>query len=66
MEQRADVDHLNATLKDQLSKKGIIFETANRESFRKALSDAGFYKEWRDKFGAAPWAALEATVGKMS
>lgn len=66
MEQRGDVEQLNTTLKDQLTKKGIIFETANRDSFRKALSDSGFYKEWRDKFGAAPWAALEAVVGKMS
>ncbi|WP_343586509.1 TRAP transporter substrate-binding protein [Herbaspirillum sp.] len=66
VEQRGDVEQLNATLKDQLVKKGIVFDTANRDAFRKALADAGFYKEWKDKFGAAPWAALESAVGKMA
>ena len=25
-----------------------------------------FYKEWRDKFGAEGWTALEAVVGPLS
>jgi tripartite ATP-independent transporter DctP family solute receptor len=66
MEQRGDVEQLNTLLKEQLTKKGIIFDTADRDAFRKALSDAGFYREWRNKFGATAWAALEAVVGKMS
>ena len=66
VEQRGDVEQLNTSLKEQLIKKGIIFDIANRDAFRKALADAGFYKEWKDKFGAAPWAALESVVGKMT
>ena len=35
-------------------------------AFRAALTKAGFYKEWRDKFGAEAWAALEGVVGPLA
>ena len=35
-------------------------------AFRAALTKAGFYKEWRDKFGAEGWAALEGVVGPLA
>src|SRR6476646_8737591 len=54
-EQRADVARLNTSLKSQLSGKGLTFVPADREAFRTALSKAGFYTQWRDKFGAGPW-----------
>lgn len=66
MEQRADVERLNASLKEQLTGKGLTFESADRPAFRKALSSAGFYKEWREKFGAENWAALESVVGQLA
>ena len=66
IEQRADSARLNTTLKDELIKKGLAFESADRPAFRAALTQAGFYKEWRDKFGAETWAALEAVVGPLS
>jgi TRAP-type C4-dicarboxylate transport system substrate-binding protein len=66
MEQRADVERLDAGLKEQLIAKGLVFEAADRPAFRKALSGAGYYKEWKDKFGADNWAALEAAVGQIS
>jgi TRAP-type transport system periplasmic protein len=66
IEQRADSARLNSTLKDELVKKGLVFESADQVAFRAALSKAGFYKDWRDKFGAEAWAALEAVVGSLS
>jgi hypothetical protein len=66
MEQRADVEKLNASLKDQLVAKGLSFETPDRAGFRTALSKAGFYKEWKDKFGAENWAVLESITGPLS
>jgi TRAP-type transport system periplasmic protein len=66
IEQRADSAGLNASLKEELVKKGLVFEGADRDAFRAALTKAGFYKEWRDKFGADTWAALEAVVGSLS
>lgn len=66
MEQRADVDRLDATLKEQLVAKGLKFESVDRAGFRAALAQAGFYKEWRTKFGAENWTVLESVVGQLS
>lgn len=65
-EQREDTVKLNTTLKDQLIAKGLTFEASDKPAFRKALSDAGFYKEWRGKFGEDNWKALEAVVGSLA
>ena len=66
MEQRADTAKLNLTLKDQLTAKGITFEVSDKEAFRKGLSAAGFYKEWRGKFGEDNWKILEAAAGALA
>ena len=66
MEQRADTAKLNLTLKDQLIAKGITFEASDKEAFRKELSAAGFYKEWRGKFGEDNWKTLEAAAGALA
>jgi tripartite ATP-independent transporter DctP family solute receptor len=65
-EQRADVVRLNTSLKDELVTKGLTFEKADQSAFRTALAKAGFYKEWREKFGADTWSALETAVGQLS
>ncbi len=65
-EQRGDVAQLDATLKAQLTAKGLAFAPVDRAAFRGALAKAGFYKAWRDKFGAEPWQALEAAVGPLA
>lgn len=65
-EQREDTAKLNTTLKDQLVAKGLTFEASDKAAFRKALSDAGFYKEWRGKFGEENWKSLEAVVGALA
>jgi TRAP-type transport system periplasmic protein len=66
MEQRADNARLDRSLKDELTKKGLAFESVDQGAFRAALTQAGFYKEWRDKFGAEAWAALEGVVGPLA
>lgn len=66
MEQREDVVRLDASLKDQLTGKGLAFEQVDKDAFRGALAKAGFYKEWRDKFGDENWKALEAVVGSLA
>jgi tripartite ATP-independent transporter DctP family solute receptor len=65
-EQRADSMRLNDTLKADLMKKGLTFLTIDQAAFRATLASSGFYKEWRDKFGQAAWASLEAVVGPMA
>lgn len=65
-EQRDDTTKLNATLKEQLIGKGLTFEATDKDAFRKALSAAGFYKEWRGKFGEDNWKVLEGVVGALA
>jgi tripartite ATP-independent transporter DctP family solute receptor len=66
IEQRDDTAKLNASLKDQLVAKGLTFVEPDKDSFRKALTAAGFYKEWRGKFGEENWKTLENVVGELA
>ena len=63
LEQRDDVARLNATLKGQLAGKGLTFADTDKASFRRALSRAGFYREWQGKLGGEAWDALQPVVG---
>ncbi|MFE1601149.1 TRAP transporter substrate-binding protein [Methylobacterium sp. ID0610] len=65
-DQRADIVRLNASLRQELTQKGITFIEVNREPFRDALSRTTFYKDWRAKFGDAAWGHLEAVSGKLA
>jgi tripartite ATP-independent transporter DctP family solute receptor len=64
--ERADVAALNASLQGALSQKGMTFNTTDPQLFRAALRNAGFYAEWKDKYGAEAWAVLESQVGALS
>jgi TRAP-type transport system periplasmic protein len=64
-EQRDDTVKLNSSLKEQLTAKGLVFESVDKEAFRKALVTSGFYKEWRGKFGDDNWKVLESVVGSL-
>ena len=62
--QRADVTRLNTELRAQLSARGLTFNDANAGSFQDALRQAGFYQEWKGKYGEEPWKLLESSLGK--
>jgi len=66
LQQRADLKKLNETLRGDLTVKGMAFNDASPQSFREQLRKAGYYSEWKDKFGDEAWALLEASVGKVS
>ena len=42
------------------------FNDVNATAFRDKLRSAGFYTEWKQKFGDQAWSTLEASVGKLS
>jgi tripartite ATP-independent transporter DctP family solute receptor len=63
--ERADIAKLNDTVQADLTGKGMTFNKADAEKFRGALGAAGFYKEWKDKYGAQAWAVLEKQVGAL-
>lgn len=64
--ERADVAALNAGLKGKLTKSGMEFIDTDPTAFRAALRQAGFYGEWRGKFGDEAWRTLEDAVGGLS
>ena len=64
--ERDDVARLNASLQGALAAKGLTFNQTDPASFRAALKKAGFYAEWREKFGPEAWSALEGAVGSLA
>src|ERR1700760_1804743 len=66
VKERADTEKLNATVKDELAGKGLVFNQPDVAPFREKLRSAGFYNEWKGKYGEQAWALLEKSVGKLS
>ncbi len=66
VKQRDDIRRLNNSIEAQLKAKGMVFNYPDVKSFRDALSKAGFYKEWRAKFGDEAMARLEKYSGKLA
>src|SRR6201996_1057834 len=66
VKERADTEKLNATVKDELAGKGLVFNQPDVAPFRDKLRTAGFYNEWKGKFGEQGWSLLEKAVGKLS
>ena len=63
--ERADVAKLTETLQAELSAKGLKFNTVDPAAFRDKLKSAGFYSEWKAKFGDTAWSTLEASTGAL-
>jgi tripartite ATP-independent transporter DctP family solute receptor len=66
MEERVAIRGLNDTVKDNLVAKGLVFNTPPSKPFRDKLTSAGFYEQWRSKFGEQTWSLLERYTGKLS
>ncbi len=66
VKERADTEKLNATVKDELAAKGLVFNQPEVAPFREKLRAAGFYSEWKGKYGDHAWELLEKSVGKLS
>ena len=64
--ERADVAKLNASLQQELAAKGLVFNQPDTASFREKLRSAGFYAEWKGKYGEQAWGLLEKAAGKLS
>jgi TRAP-type transport system periplasmic protein len=66
-EQRLENKRLNESLQSELEKGGLAFNTPwEPKSFRAVLTKAGFYAEWRKKFGAEAWKLLEKYAGELA
>jgi len=65
IKQREDIRQLNLSLETTLKGKGMVLNTPDGKSFRDVLAKAGFYAEWRGKFGDEAMAKLEKYSGKL-
>jgi tripartite ATP-independent transporter DctP family solute receptor len=66
LKERADIASMDSTLEGTLKEKGLEFSRPDPQPFRAALQKAGFYKQWREKFGEEAWALLEEYSGKLA
>lgn len=63
--QREDIARLNQDAQDQLTKLGVTFNRPDPAPFREMLKSAGFYTEWKAKYGDEVWAKLEKYSGTL-
>lgn len=66
VKQRDDLRRLSNSMEIDLKNRGMIINTPDGASFRAALNKAGFYTEWKGKFGPTAWAKLEKYSGKLA
>jgi tripartite ATP-independent transporter DctP family solute receptor len=66
LNERGDTAKLNATVREELAGKGLVFNQPEIAPFREKLRSAGFYSEWKGRYGDEAWALLEKSVGKLS
>lgn len=66
VKEREDVAQLNAGLQKELIDKGMLINQPKPEAFRDKLRSAGFYAEWKGKYGDEAWSILEKYTGKLS
>lgn len=64
--ERTDAEHQNATLQTKLESQGLAFNSPDPAPFRAALSQSGFYVEWRKTYGPRAWGVLEKYAGQLT
>jgi TRAP-type transport system periplasmic protein len=62
-QQRLDQAALNAALRNDFVKRGLVFNEVDQTVFRARLP--GVYAIWKEKLGSRCWSLLEAEVGKL-
>lgn len=65
VKEREEIRARTASVRKSLEAKGMVFNEVDREAFRATLRKAGYYQEWKEKFGAETWAALEKATGPI-
>jgi tripartite ATP-independent transporter DctP family solute receptor len=66
LKEREDVAKLNGNLQQELAAKGMVFNQPDPGPFREKLRKAGFYSEWKGKYGDEAWALLERAAGSLA
>jgi tripartite ATP-independent transporter DctP family solute receptor len=61
--QRLEQAALNAALREDFVKRGLVFNEVDQSAFRARLP--GVYAIWKEKLGSKCWSLLEAETGKL-
>ncbi len=64
--ERADTEKLGQSLQAEMAAKGLSFIDVDKAQFRAKLASAGFYADWKQKFGDQAWGLLEQAVGTLA
>ncbi|TAN10743.1 MAG: TRAP transporter substrate-binding protein [Burkholderiaceae bacterium] len=64
--ERKDTEALNSELQQKLTSQHMVFNNTEPGPIRDALRKAGFYAEWKEKFGEKGWSVLESNVGQLT
>jgi tripartite ATP-independent transporter DctP family solute receptor len=62
--QRRDQGQMNARLRTELARRGLLFNDVDPGPFRSKLS--GVYGTWKERLGSRCWSLLEATTGALA
>jgi tripartite ATP-independent transporter DctP family solute receptor len=62
-QQRQDQAALNAKLRDDFARRGLVFNETDQAAFRARLP--AVYATWKEKLGTKCWSLVEAEVGKL-
>jgi tripartite ATP-independent transporter DctP family solute receptor len=63
---RNDNVNLNKSVRDKLTRRGMIFNDVDKNSFKAKLVSANYYQRWKAEFGPTAWAALEKYANKLA
>ena len=63
--QRSNNEKLDGSLEGKLKGLGLQFFEVDRAPFKAKLVKAGFYNDWKGKFGDKAWSLLEKYTGKL-
>jgi tripartite ATP-independent transporter DctP family solute receptor len=64
--ERADVNTLNTELQKKLTEEKLAFNSPKIGPIRDVLRQAGFYAEWKKRFGEQGWGLMEGAVGSLT
>jgi TRAP-type transport system periplasmic protein len=62
-QQRHDQAALNASLREDFARRGLVFNEVDQAAFRARLP--AVYAIWKEKLGSKCWSLVEAEVGKL-
>ena len=63
---RNDNVNLNKSVRDKLTRRGMLFNDVDKNSFKAKLVAANYYQRWKAEFGPTAWAALEKYANKLA